>query len=91
MKKIFIGLCFGAILLSSCGGIESDAQRLADIACKAKKEAMNVTSANFEELQEKMKGLEKELKEISEELEEKYKDREDEFRKAFEKAFESCK
>ena len=94
MKKTCIVLCFGAILLSSCGGIESDAQRMADLACRAKNEAKDISGLSFDEykkLEERLKEMDKELVEMLEEFDEKYKGREDEFKKAVEKAFEDCK
>lgn len=83
MKKIIFILCIGLLSLTSCGGIESDAKKLANIDCEIKKMS-NPNPIKIMELGNKFNKLKKEFRD-------KYKDNNQEFDKAFRKELGNCK
>jgi hypothetical protein len=82
MKKSIFMFCISLFLIS-CGGIESDAQKLANIDCEIKK----MTNPN----PNKILGLANEFDKLKKEFKDKYKDNYQEFDKVYRKALGNCK
>jgi predicted small secreted protein len=96
MKKLttlFGALLLASLTLSSCGNsIESDAQRVADVACKVST-VMEKAMQGDEDAKEESEKLSEEMKSLKEEMEGKYTTEADqeEFKKAVTKATKDCK
>lgn len=93
-NTILIACVLSMIVFVGCGGgsIESDAQKLADIECEAKKIVERTGSGDMSTLEESAK-LSSKAMELSAELEKKYTTEADKeaFLKAYLKARENCK
>ena len=83
---------FASVLLTSCGGPESDGTKAGECMCEAmdlvKEAAENPDKAA--DLQKKAEKVEEKCEKIWKEMEKKYKDEESDDSKAFMKAFEAA-
>ena len=88
MKKlttIFGAILFASFTLTSCGGVESDAKKAADLTCELK-------NADKKD-KDQMKKLREDLKAFQEETEKAYESKEDKkaFAEAYATALKNCK
>ena len=97
MKKInsiLGGMLFVSLLLTSCGGnsIESDAQKVADLACKAQKLKL-IGASGERSIVADSTALAAEAAKLTIEMEKKYSTPEDQvkFSEAYFKALGKCK
>lgn len=90
MKKTF-GLLAIALMLASCGGIESDAKRVAELSCESQKLSQKMSEGDISVMTEGAKIM-VELKELKEKVDSKYTSDEDKqkFEEAVEKAMLEC-
>lgn len=92
MKKlttILGAFFFASIILTSCGGPESDAKKAAECTCEMMKlmgKAME--DPTNEDLEKDAEKLEKKCEKIVEEMDGKYEDKDSEDTKKFEEALE---
>jgi hypothetical protein len=87
MKKnviIVVAILIATTSFTSCDSKKSDAQKMADFACKAEKIKDKVIKSNTEDrakFEKEFTELSEEYKKIDKELKEKYKNKEAEFAK----------
>ena len=86
--NIFIASIFVMLITSCGGGINSDAKKAAELACKAQKMAMEMDMNNMEELQE----LQQEATALYKKMEGKYNSEADtrKFMEAYQEELEKC-
>ncbi|MEM6685079.1 MAG: hypothetical protein AAF617_04715 [Bacteroidota bacterium] len=90
-KTMLFAIALVSFFMVSCGGsIESDAQRIVDLQCKAKKLQENATAGDLSIIEQSGEII-KEVQALVAEFQEKYKSKEDEekFKVALEKAMKN--
>ena len=95
MKKLlslFGALMIASLILSSCGGIESDAKKIAKLACKRIELKQRINSGDASAAEE-LEKVEAEGRSLAKKLEKKYstKEEQEKFRKALKNEMGKCK
>ena len=90
LKKV-IGVGVSIVLLTSCGGIKSDAKKVAALKCEAKEALESVSIDDMSGLKES-KEIAKEVKELTKEMKDKYSSETEwqEYTEALALAMEEC-